>query len=141
MQLGQAQVVRSNWYDRSPSPIAEYFSVTDSGHGKTLRASYTVPADRVAHISQIHATVWRSTVASAVNNVFSHYEIDNESGILQATNRLYQYGNAVGDTEHRVWTPDMLLPEGWTVELFTQDQSTGGDMWYILTLLGTEYDA
>lgn len=141
MQLGQAQVVRSNWEDRTPLPYIDKYNFSSAPHGPTQVSVYTVPANRTLKLASYGYRIHRNNPVTA-------------SDIIQLTFGIYDdIGALVGEHLDEVQLPNLwdvatsvnpcgiILPSGYEIRVTTLDLSTGGGIRYNFTVAGTLYDA
>ena len=141
MQIGQAQVVRSDWYDRAPLPIAKNYVSLIGPHLQTQRISYVVPANRVLKFSSYQHVIVRGAAATTVGFVQVLVQIYDTTPALVG-NFEYQFQDNTMSPEKVVHhCIDMLIPAGYEVRISTIDGSVGGLIRYALNLSGTEYNA
>lgn len=132
-------LARPAYYDRDPVPVYGAVNATFAPHGVTQRASYTPPTDYAAFIEFIQYTHIRTAAAApaASSNLYWDflpfyggtvrvlwsYFLDNTVNLVK-TGQIDGYG---------------YMAYGDTLQLFTQDASTGGTMSYQSSMKGTEF--
>lgn len=141
MQLGQAQVVRSNWYDRAILFDNEYFSGDYSNHALTERFSYTVPPNRSARIVIPYMHLTRDTITAATAVSYLRYGYTPDGGAEQT---LILFRNSVGSIDIPVQaTPGFIgnFSAGDEITLSSFNSDVGGVVIMGTSLCWTEYDA
>jgi hypothetical protein len=141
MQIGQAQVVRYEWYDRSLKTEGGHLANNIAPHAETVRATYTVPANRVAKIVISPSRVTINTAAAPASSRWLRYKLTHDDATTTDLGYISNKLNNVGDTYGHDGISEFMLVAGEKIELFTADLSTGGLTFYIGGFVVTEYDA
>lgn len=141
MQIGQAQVVRNNWYDRALTFIERLGRLQDAGHVAVSRLNYTVPANRVAVVTFTPISVHRTTGAGILGTARSFYSVTPNGGALKDFGGVSFIDNTVNFERLYNINSSVRLVEGDEVEWNTEDTSTGGQCWFIGGFLINEYNA
>lgn len=118
------------------SKKAEFTQNGVGPHGSTIRATYTVPSDKLAEIGLITGLLFRKQVASALDNVIVKFEASIAGRLLTFMFRQ----NAVADQVQESIARNKLLESGEIIEIETEDDSTGGQINYALNVAITEFD-
>lgn len=141
MQLGQAQVVRSNWYDRGLT-MKEYAStLSPAVAGFTVRESYTVPANRAAIVTMLPISLRRNIASAPVGLYSSYYGITPVGDAISYFGKAASVKNGVDDlTEHPINTRIRMVA-GDKLDWITADNSTGGSVTFTGGFIVNEYDA
>lgn len=141
MEIGQAQVVRNDWYDRSPLPIILGDNGVYAPTADVTRISYTVPANRVFKLTSFMAELSRVSGASPNLDMWIFLSIYNNTPVLIDSFGLIH--RTIGLQEPILLTPNIniLVPAGYEVRVETGDNSTGGLVNMSCGIGGTEYDA
>lgn len=141
MQVGQAQIVRSEWYDRSPLPITESYYALLTGHGVTQRILYTVPANRVLRLGSVFMNMSRVIINTGADAAYIDFNIYDDTPTLLSESRLLGLDNVFLAKTDMSLSPDIILPAGYEVRIYTSDKGIGGSIEYAASFSGTEYDA
>lgn len=141
MQLGQAQIVRSEWYDRSPLTKCLYYSSNHSPLADTLRISYEVPANRVLRVGGMGCNLRRTLVAGVVGYATMWVAIDEGIAFPIAAHRVSLGTNILEDSAYGSINGDLLVTAGNRIAIWTGDSSTGGTIHFFGGIFATEYDA
>lgn len=141
MQLGQAQVVRSNWYDRTPLPIWMQYHNARPPHALATRVTYTVPVGRKFNLGTLAISMNRHTVAAPVDVASIYANVNIEGGGLGQGLEIESYLNTVGPIGINKSIGGIILGAGSVISVDTSDFSTGGLVYYSIVIIGTEYDA
>lgn len=141
MRAQHLQQTRPAWYDRSPLTIGLLYQ--DNGippHAQTQRVTYTAPANRKALLEASTTICLRLTAAAPVGLVRMSIAgtYDGATGAWQPA--AIMLDNAVGALGGFSQSQQSILQPGNNVRGFTEDQSTGGTVQYIVTAKLTEYD-
>jgi len=141
MQLGQAQVVRSDWHDRTPSPILLQVNGGFAPHADTVRFTYTVPANRKAFIESFISSLFVNVLQTTHQNTnsFVRADIAGAGFIMLAKHHLYS--GAVYQGNDMTAKIGLLLNAGDIIEGQTGDNSAGGNVSHIFSVNGVEFDA
>lgn len=124
------------FFARNPSSEEAQFSQNNvAPHGDTLRATYTVPASRLAKIGFIQGFIFRRTVAGVIDNVEVVYQSD-----IRGTLEMIKFRNNTLGATQRVSDSGDFLESGEAITINTEDDSTGGAMDYDLIMSVTEFD-
>ena len=124
-------------FERNPLSKKVEFTQNNVGpHGSTIRATYTVPSNKLAQIGLITGLLFRKQVASALDNVIVKFEASIAGRLLTFMFRQ----NAVGDQVQESISRNKLLESGEIIEIETEDDSTGGQINYALNVAITEFD-
>lgn len=140
MRTGQAQVVRDDWYDRNISSEGLSYSATHGGHATSLRATYTVPADRVAVVEAVHMNIIRTVGAGDTFSKGCHTDFVISGGLKVI--RFSHYANCAADFHPPgfVTSCNQHLVAGDVINLYT-DAAGSMTLRFTLAVLITEYDA
>ena len=141
MQIGQAQVVRNNWYDRSPIPVLDNYQSNLAPHTNTTRVSYTVPVSRTLQLSSFIASYNRLAAATTAGEAYAYLAIYDDSAVLVDEFKLAKYIEAVGIPYISTVDVNMLIPAGYEVRLSTFDNSSAGTVSVCVGITGTLFDA
>ena len=141
MQLGQAQIVRSNWYDRARLFVNGMYSGSPGPHADTNRLDYTVPANRVARVTLSPINLMRTNAPSVNNlvNVRYWFTPSGESEVLLASHIVFDASTYVRWVIHV--SGNMLIEAGDRLRFSSYDLSTGGAVSYNFGCSIIEYDA
>lgn len=142
MQINSPSSSRAAWYDRNPAIIQETYNAnTVAPHTTTARWVYTVPSGRKALVEMFFVQAIRSTAAGTLGAQLGGIVLDAPTGTSYIQYREFFYDNTVWTNNTNVVTSSLALLAGNEFYSQTEDQSTGGDFNYVLTMKATEYDA
>lgn len=126
------------YYDRNPLTVGiAYDAGAVAPHSQTQRAIYTVPASRKAKVSSSFCHIMRVTAAAPA----SYTDIRIKDGSGRLTNFCKLRSNGVGDKDSMFKGNEIELLAGQTIEIDTEDYSTGGTVDYLASIFLTEFDA
>ncbi len=124
-------------FERNPeSKKAEFVQNNVAPHGSTVRATYTVPANKQAQIDLITGFLFRRSAAAPEDTVTVKITASIGGRLLT----LQFKDNTVGFTIKESFSRNKLLEPGESVEIETEDDSTGGAINYMLNAAITEFD-
>ncbi len=130
------------WYDRNPLDVSINWTLNGAiPHVNTLRASYTVPANRSAFLTGINGEMRRITPATGTGYHRMQYKIDPVAGGLRAFLQLTGRGEAEDDGVFLMLSPQMILVAGDTVTIYSTDTSPDGVVAYEASFVISEFDA
>jgi len=141
MLIGQAQIVRSEWYDRNPITISRSYSALVAGPGSALGFSYIVPANRMCWISGISCSLFRNGAATTADYAVLTIAIHRSGVPKDDILRLIDYDNTIRVAKHREQNIGFFLQAGDAIRLDYYDYSTGGNYYVDGCFCGTEVDA
>lgn len=131
---------RKAWYDRdAASKVADYGGAL-TPHAETVRITYTCPANKVAMVELLYATIARRTAPTTVDwsslKWFLTPEGGSEERVFAMTFRENDAGKVIFD--HLGTT--MSIFEGDRLRAKTTDASTGGEIWFETGYKITEFE-
>jgi len=128
---------RPEWYDRNASQAGIAYGATNvAPHVITSRASYTVPSGKKAFITAVQLDVRRRVAATTLGTVLARLNLAGGTGFVAL------HENNTVDSRRSIETSiGSILLAGQTIELQTQDISTGGAMDYTLSVVIVEFSA
>lgn len=133
--------VKRVWYDRNAdSDDIAYQGANIAPHSATERASYTVPAGRIAFITFISWYAARFSAATTPALLGAYVTINRGGGdivIGQSADNLA----AVNDTFFMHVGAQILLKAGDVIKIKTFDISTGGTVNYNMNVCISAFDA
>lgn len=131
MRLEQVYAALPAYFDRNPQAEHLYYSDTGvSPHSLTVRATYTVPANKKAIVSEIYLAVMRYDVATTylVPAIFVRYT--PSGGTARFIASASRHDNKRWEWTKIHLTNVLIMEEGDKLELLTEDGSTGGTCQY-----------
>lgn len=141
MQLGQAQIVRSNWYDRARLFVNAMFAGNLSPHSEVDRVNYTVPSNRVARVVFSPITCVRTNAASASASYKVIYYFTPSGGSEVVLGIFFGLGNLTYVYNTINVRGEMLIESGDNLRFTSEDLSTLGNVSFNFGAMITEYDA
>lgn len=143
MQIGQAQVVRSDWLDRNPLIVTRQYDAEPTQSSKVLRWTYTVPVNRKAFISSLLLSV-RMLQGGVSTAMYTQalIMIQPSGGADVDVHSVGMEVSAVGDNAIVTVSDAGLLSAGDQITFYSVNTVDGPDfIRYIGTLILTEFDA
>jgi len=132
---------RAEWYDRNPiTKTIGYYATNVAPHSATVRATYTVPTGKKAFLDLISLVLERVTVATTVGLCTIVVRYNEGTGNWLILNARFQ-DNAVRASKWNNQGESGVLQASDCVDIFTSDNSTGGEMLYSACVKITEFDA
>ena len=142
MKLGSLAAARPAYYDRNAAAVTvQYVGNNIAPHADTVRSTYTVASGRKVLIELGHTALTRQVAAAPV-------------GLYYATTYIAAGGNTPRyihnmSKDNTVQPADIVVQAysavtvyaSETVNVLTGDQSTGGQVNYVVMWKGTLYDA
>lgn len=130
---------RAAYYDRNAIRISTvgFLTAGAAPHVATTRATYTVPANRKAFITQSSLDMIRITAAAPAAKQYITFFIVGESGDFEVT----MLDNTVGASRNKTGGSGAVLFAGDVVQIKTFDGSTGGTADYDGQIEIIEFDA
>ena len=141
MRTGAPATARSAYYDRNPVSIQLVFNELLNPHPQTLRASYTVPANRKAILeySDLMIGMYPQLVTTLKRAWFSlSIQVSGGTGVIASFVELY---TQVPSHDRVVHSQGGTLNAGDNIALYSEDDSTGGQCYYIGYVKLLEFDA
>ena len=140
MQLGQAQVVRNNWNDRSLTILNHCFYITTAPHGVTVRGTYTVPANRTAKIILTPQSVRRVTEGTGIIAAYIRYKYTPDGGTLLYFATTTNHDPTIYSLTQNNINSEFIMTSGDNIEWETGDNGTDGLCAYNGGFIVNEYD-
>lgn len=141
MQVGQTQVVRNEWYDRSIE-VKGFTSVNAyAPHATVVRSSLIVPVNRVLKTGLISVEMIRRVAATTSGEVTTVVNISDSTGLVVSRHYTTLNDNNVGAISNLNVGCNLRIPAGGNIFITTEDLSIGGNVVYRIGVSGTEYDA
>ena len=141
MQLGQAQIVRSNWYDRAPLNVNGMYTNQLVPHAAIDRINYTVPNNRRARVTLSDINVMRMTAAAPVGNYRVPYFFTPNGGGEVLLGIFSRADNTLYNHQYTHFNGLMILSEGDNLRFESADFSTAGSLIFTFGCTIFEYDA
>ena len=133
------QIARPNYYDRLPSSVFATCDILVGAHAATVRASYTVPANRAAFIE----TVWLFVIKVAPTAPADFFGIACDflpnGGSVANIDQLTDNFAGNGILGPITLTSFGYMQTGDRIRLVTTDSATGGNAFYRGTVKGIEF--
>jgi hypothetical protein len=144
MRVSSYAVARPAYYDRNATATNLAFASTEAPHTTTTRFTVTVAAGKKLFMEVLSLAVYRASIATSAGNYItsiSSYDGTTESNLLYdiTYNNLSLAGG--GPLQRLVVGTNVTVYAGQLIYATTSDNSTGGQVRYILAAKGTTFDA
>jgi len=141
MQIGQAQIVRSNWYDRNRTLTVNYSRSVRAPSAVTGIDSYIAPANRAAEIYLNLLSIKRLTAPTVVGATVLYFDYGDVVPAYTSLATVELLFNTVG--EEQTITPGLIavLAPGERVRTQYAGTDTDGTSVIITSYSILEYDA
>lgn len=124
------------------NPVQAGPNLTDiAPHGLTVRATYTVPANKITRIDLIDIMALRKTVAGTVGIIEVMCTLDIGGGGAIHCLRQMMLDNNVGASIQDSISPKIIMEAGDTIALRSSDLSATGTADYRMAYVLSELDA
>lgn len=117
----------------------EGFSIAP--HSDTVRASYTVPANKIFRVDLLSIQLIRISTPSSIGHSWGSVSITEFGGASVITFKRSLFTLVEGSDIHEAVSPKIILEAGDYIKLHTADFSTIGNVIYQLYMHGVEVDA
>ena len=125
------------WYQTNYDMFEEAYSGDGvAPHATTSRNTYTVPANRLAIVSNVHVSMCRATAASTVARFRAAIDVNGDANLIMVWSR----DNTIGPGYTEQLGETAILEAGDLLTQFTQDLSTGGTVDYRQGYIVAEFD-
>lgn len=129
---------RADYYDRNS--LEKGFAIQGNGdapHSTLVRGSYTVPTGKKAFVSGLDIMVERHTAATAASRSQC---VARRGSVEMCKCLLWGATNNAGDRMAKTVGTSFIALEGTTIDVITNDVSTGGTVNYYGTVVIMEFD-
>lgn len=135
-------VARPAYYDRNPiTTMVSINLAVVAPHVLTLRASYTVPANKKAWLDSVWLHIVRSNAAAPAGPAEIRCNETTTVVGAQLATYVYHNNNTVGFDVTQNLANGGFLGTGDNIQVFTIDTSTGGSCDYDMAVKATQFDA
>lgn len=135
------QIARPNYYDRNPATNITTVAVGGiTPHGSTVRASYTVPADKKAYLDSLWASMIRDGVTGSPGStvmLIGYVPIGGSVGYLM---QLFMNNGTLWTQVSDVVPAFGYMGPGDHFNVSTTDASSGGTFQFNAGVKRTEFD-
>lgn len=135
------RLVATDVRERSPTTITRSYSVASvAPHGATSRWTYTVPAGKLALVSALLTHVARDGATSTPGIAQGYIQLvaSGGSGVYVLLGSIIS--GTLGVQDHMALGQSLWLRAGDNMQGVTSDGSTGGTMFYILSMAAIEFN-
>lgn len=124
------------WFDRNPKLVGAWYVDDDiAPHASTTVETYVVPADRLALVSVLDIDIVRSAATTTLKRAMGRIVV---SGALAFS--CFHWNDTVGHRESKASNSNLVLQSGESIQIVTEDLSTGGTLDYRISMPLIEFD-
>lgn len=140
MRLSSLASARPAYYDRNATTTVLSTGITVAPHSQTTRVTSTIAAGKKAYIEYVYGMMIRVTAATTAGfmQITPRFTSGGTSAILA---QVITVTNSLTTAETKTITGTITLYGGEVFDINSQDQSTGGTVYYEIAAKLTNFDA
>lgn len=141
MRISSYAVARPAYYDRNATNTWNaYVAGTVAPHGGTTRWTVTIASGKKAIIETANVLMWRDAASTVIGASFGLLRLTSGATLGDIANAVL-YTTTVYVTATQLVSGGITLYASDVLSAITQDNSTGGSIYYNLIAKGTIFDA